>query len=201
MKSELSLNNSVDSVFLARVEASRIAYYTFGKKSSREPSIEYIHRLTFEILSMEWTEPLLQKALEIELRYEKTTLTPNIKLIDFLKLKKKEGKTIIGISDMYLSSNSISELVFENGESLIFDELYSSADVGESKREGALYDVVVKDMGVDKRNLLHCGDSYHSDFLMAKKHGITSFHTPRNRIWEIKTKYSHFRMLKQMGVA
>lgn len=96
MKSELSLNNSVDSVFLARVEASRIAYYTFGKKSSREPSIEYIHRLTFEILSMEWTEPLLQKALEIELRYEKTTLTPNIKLIDFLKLKRKKAKLLLG---------------------------------------------------------------------------------------------------------
>jgi predicted HAD superfamily hydrolase len=102
---------------------------------------------------------------------------------------------------MYLSSSSIEKLVRFNGEGLAFDKLYSSADAKESKREGSLYETVFDDLGISRDKFVHCGDSYHSDFIMANRFGISAIYTPRSTIWELRNKLSHYIMLKKMGIA
>jgi len=201
VKSEFELSIPVQSIFYARVEAARLAYYIYGDKQSKEPSIDYIYTLMFNVLGITPSGELLAKMLSLELLYEKTQLSPNLPLINFLKKKKEQGALIIGISDMYLNSSSIVDLVYSNGEELIFDKLYSSADFKESKREGSLYEIVINDLGLNKDKFIHCGDSYHSDFVMANNYGISAVYTPRTKIWQLRNKLSHYMMLKKMGIA
>lgn len=88
------------------------------------------------------------------------------------------GKTVVCISDMYLSAEFIRKLL--NKQKLFPDRIFVSSEYGLSKQTGDLYAVVLKELAVkDSKKVVHIGDNLYSDVEMAKNQGINGIWIPK----------------------
>lgn len=87
------------------------------------------------------------------------------------KLLKGQGKTVIAISDMYLSNDMLTKLLDRCGYQGI-DRIYVSCEYNCSKSSGGLYKVVQQEL--QNRTMIHIGDNYESDIKMAGKLNIST---------------------------
>ncbi len=110
--------------------------------------------------------------IEQETEYELCYPNPDmLKLYkDFLGQKKK----VVFCSDMYLPSDTIRKLLEKCGIS-DFEKLYVSGELGVNKRSGELFDFVLSDLGIDKKEILHIGDNPIGDYLTPKTRRICAF--------------------------
>ena len=90
---------------------------------------------------------------------------------------KETGKKIIIVSDMYLPSSCMSEMLEKNGYSN-WDDMYVSGERGLRKLTGNLYKYVINDLDVDASSVLHIGDNKNSDYELAIKEGIKAAWLP-----------------------
>ena len=88
---------------------------------------------------------------------------------------KESGKKIIIISDMYLDSSIIEEILQNCGYDLADVPIYVSSEYGKTKRSGNLFRTVLEHEEVEAGKVLHIGDNLISDYLMPKKCGMKSF--------------------------
>ncbi|MBQ7351260.1 MAG: glycosyltransferase [Clostridia bacterium] len=125
-----------------------------------------------------------QKEFEIELDICSARNTGH----DLYDIATMHDKTVVYTSDMYLQKDKIYQLLTKCGYSQN-NKLYVSCEHGTSKHLGGLYEVVLKDNGIIGTEMVHVGDNYHSDYVMAKKNGIQAFHMPnvnemfKNYLW------------------
>src|SRR5690606_10530950 len=93
-----------------------------------------------------------------------------------------QGKKIILTSDMYLSKEDIiSLLVHNNFDINLIDNLFVSCELNLNKKQGELFDYILKTYNVSPANLSHIGDNYYSDYYNASIRGVTAIH------YELKT--------------
>ena len=83
------------------------------------------------------------------------------------------GKKIICTSDMYLPKSVIIEILKKNGYTEI-EEIYLSSEIMLTKSTGNLYTYIKKKLGTCR--IIHIGDNYESDVLMARNHELQSIH-------------------------
>ena len=117
----------------------------------------------------------LESLRRTELQIESTVIMRRNSMAEIFEYAKKQGKTLILVSDMYLSSDFIRQLLEENGFSG-YCGLYVSNESGMFKHEG-LYEELLKH-GKDHGKILHIGDNYFSDYLSAQEYGLDAFHIP-----------------------
>lgn len=86
-------------------------------------------------------------------------------------------KRIIAVSDMYLPSSFLHQVLKQNGYDKIA-AVYVSNEYQKRKDTGALYDAVLGKEHLLPSQLLHIGDNYHSDFLCAIDKNIFSVYYP-----------------------
>lgn len=84
---------------------------------------------------------------------------------------KKNKKSIYLISDMYLNTSIISEILYKCDYTHP-DRIYISCEYKKNKSSGGLYTEIRKD--IKNKTWVHIGDSIKGDFLMAKRYGISS---------------------------
>ena len=120
---------------------------------------------------------LVNKLIEIELDTETTHLKANHALANELRAAREEhGLKIVFISDMYLSTKHVTQLLNNAGLGDLFDDGITSADTGCGKYSGKLYRYVhAKDM-VDLTSNVHIGDNAHSDYRAAIAEGTQAIH-------------------------
>lgn len=82
----------------------------------------------------------------------------------------KLGKTVVVTTDMYLPSNVISQMLINCGYTK-HSKLFVSSEIGYRKRNGGLFKYIQKTIGNEQR-IVHIGDSFISDFVMALINGI-----------------------------
>ena len=87
-----------------------------------------------------------------------------------------ESKTVIIVSDMYLPENFIKEIL-KREQIVGYKKLYLSSVIGKTKSSGNLFEYVRNDVGLNKK-IVHIGDSFKSDYIMARKSGIEAIHIP-----------------------
>jgi len=87
----------------------------------------------------------------------------------------KSGKQVIIISDIYLPETSIKEILSKN-KITRYNKLYVSSELKIMKHNGTMYEFVLNDLSLGPNKMLHIGDNYHSDIIMAHEHGIHTFH-------------------------
>ena len=122
--------------------------------------------------------------IEVEKSIEAEQLVANPTIRDVIKQKREQGYTICFISDMYMPSAMLKELL-EREDCIKSDEfVYVSCEWNARKSNGALYKKLKEQMKPQQWE--HFGDHPVSDYKMAKRHGIkatkvkTDFTTAEN---------------------
>lgn len=119
------------------------------------------------VLSAEHAEHIMQKEIELELRFCKPRKIGR-ELYDFAL---RSGKQIICTSDMYLPRQVIEKLL-ENGGYDKIDQIFLSSEERVCKYDGSLFSTVLRRLRLKAKYLLHIGDNYGSDILAPQKMGI-----------------------------
>ncbi len=111
---------------------------------------------------------------EKEIALETSVLQPNITIQHKIKEYREKGYTIAFVSDMYLPSSVLKEILLQKGCAEKDDAVFVSCDHQATKVTGRLYDVVRQSLNPDE--WIHYGDNAYSDVKVAKRKGIKSFH-------------------------
>lgn len=118
------------------------------------------------------------RMVEIELEVEKRNMYLNKNMYSFLKYCYNKGRKIVLLSDMYLSSRQIKELLISTGVDVgIFNGILVSNEYGVSKENKGLYNKLIEYCNIPNGNeVVHIGDNYISDYLNAKEYGIKAIY-------------------------
>lgn len=109
--------------------------------------------------------------INIEIDVEKDVLKPIWSTLELVKKFHNSNVRIIYISDMYLPSSLIKELLVKYGFWGERDRLYVSSEVGLTKASGNLFRYIRNDLNI-KSIWRHYGDNIHSDLFMPLRFGI-----------------------------
>lgn len=133
---------------------------------SGEVTLEEIYQnLPFE-------ESVRQELKVAELLVERQSCFVYQPMLELIKGLIDSGKTVILISDMYLSCQQIRQHLFTDYPELQALPLYVSSEYRLNKATGTLFDHLSEKLHLDKQTWLHLGDNRNSDFLVPGKKGI-----------------------------
>ncbi|WIG81903.1 HAD hydrolase-like protein [Photobacterium damselae] len=131
-------------------------------------------------ISCDDNDSLYSSFLDIELDLEKNNQYLNDDVLSFLKKQKDNNKKIYLVSDFYLSTDSILELVKYHGLDGFFDEIFVSSTLMKTKRSGSLYKYITEHKNIDPKSVFMIGDNHHSDVVMSNTNSIHSYHIVRD---------------------
>jgi predicted HAD superfamily hydrolase len=112
----------------------------------------------------------LEYYLQVEKDVERENLLANPSVRSMIDRCRQQGYQIAFISDMYLDSDFLRQVLSREECMTEEDALYVSCEYGARKDEGALYEVV-RD-ALKPFEWIHTGDNDWSDIRMAKRKGI-----------------------------
>ena len=93
-------------------------------------------------ISKKINKDVSEKLKETEIKIEKSYCQRNYDIYELYKFLRKNNKNIIAISDMYLPTNVINEILINAGYQI--DKLYVSCDCKAKKRNGRLFQYVLE---------------------------------------------------------
>ncbi|MDE5779179.1 MAG: hypothetical protein K2I10_11825 [Lachnospiraceae bacterium] len=153
-----------------RVEMERRA--RIGKPN-REVTLEDIYQMYPDYIANDTNQ-----LKELEVEFEEKYCYPNFVVLDWLQEVKKKGCILVLVSDMYLCSKTIRDILAVNGiEVSMFDDLIVSNEYGCNKQNGELFDVLFgKYPDIEPGDMLHIGDNKNADYDQPLKRGMHAFH-------------------------
>lgn len=110
---------------------------------------------------------------KIEIQMELSTCFPNKKYVDLFN-SIIGRRTVVLISDMYLSSQIITKILEKCGIKG-YKKLYVSNEINKNKYSGELYKYVANKLGIKYNRMIHIGDNFKSDFLRPRLLGMKSY--------------------------
>jgi predicted HAD superfamily hydrolase len=134
----------------------------------------YAHIKNHYQLTDETLEKIKQKEIELEISLVQRR-SIGYKLWNIAKASRKP---ITVISDMYLPGDVVLKMLDKTGYS-DYKKLYVSSNYGVRKKEGPLFDIVIKDQDLNASTHLHIGDNKLADGEMAQARGMHAFRIPR----------------------
>ena len=115
----------------------------------------------------EYTDELM----DLEIQMELMGCQPNHNYVEWFSRYVSDGRTVVLISDMYLPSEIIAQMLDKCGVRG-YAKLYVSCEYGAKKRDGSLFRIVLDDLDIRPGQLVHIGDSKRGDVLAPTKMGI-----------------------------
>lgn len=156
----------IDDFFQKRVEGEKTAR---DKVKNSEADFQEIYDEVEKLCGCN-----IEKIKQMELQLEMEFSVINPYMMEIWKYASEQKKTIIFISDMYLSSDFIKKLLKKNGYKV--EHLYVSNEYRKNKGSKELYELVGQELNCKKTNWLHIGDNEYSDYKQAKEFGINAYH-------------------------
>lgn len=135
-----------------------------------------------------------KELIDVEVAEEKKKSYVNPKIKPFLE--KYENIDKICISDFYMPSKYLEEILEYHDVLCNFKKIYSSCDYMQNKRSGHLFSLVMKDKKVNGSEMLHIGDNLHSDINVPSKFGIKTIKIEN----DLKTNKIEDRILKYKNI-
>lgn len=176
IREELNLDIDPQIFANARIQAGR----ELSSSNESQRDIYKIYQYLAKALHI--PDDIKDRMLQIELDTEFENIIPVKKNVNKLESLRERGDRIIYISDMYLGEEILKKLLAGLGIYKKGEHLFVSCDYGSSKTNGKLFDIVVKELGIQKQDLHHFGNGKKSDILGAEKAGITSTYLPDGNI-------------------
>lgn len=125
----------------------------------------------------------------LEINTEKKFLLPRKFGIKLFNIAKEKGKRIIITSDMYLSRDTICDILKDN-EIDGYEKLYLSSDIGVKKHDGLLFNHIISDLQINPKSILHIGDNPIGDIKRAEERKISTIHTEKtSTLFHKNSKY------------
>lgn len=113
--------------------------------------------------------------LKLELEVENDICRPYFPMQQLYEYCIQNHKKIYIVSDMYLPACSIERILNKNGYAG-YCRIYSSCDYRVTKWEnGDLFQRIVNDENLQKKDILHIGNDKVADFKMAQNQGIDAY--------------------------
>jgi predicted HAD superfamily hydrolase len=171
---------SAEQILMARLLANRLSYRLSRQvEGCREGTISDIYRSVLTQLQLAPTQAHIDACIEIELQYECTQLVVNHPLMAFIQNHVQHGGRVVYVSDMYLNAHQINALFTRLGVDVgLFALHVSSADTLISKRSALIWPWLLDTIGVVSADVVHVGDSFHSDYVTPRTHAINAVHLP-----------------------
>lgn len=178
---------SIESVYAARCEANCWAYHSIDALSY-DSEVKIADIFLRQLLILGLPASLLPLLIAAEIEVEKKVLAPNRNLIEWLKFQRHMKIPIIAISDTSMPGVCLQEIIDDVAGPSIIDRLYTSADLGVSKRNGGIFAAVASLEGIPVSRQLHFGDDKRADVVKACTAGVFATHLPRSRAFVIRRK-------------
>ena len=151
-----------------RMNAEKNAYLKYGNNVS----IDKIYNVLSNMLCVE--DSLLDAIKQEELNLEYICSVPIKDRIEEIKELIEAGEHVVLISDMYLSSDFIRDLLTKHSDIFKNVPIYVSNEAGVTKSEGLLYKYVKEKEKACYFEWVHCGDNRQSDVNIPHLLGITT---------------------------
>ena len=116
-----------------------------------------------------------------EMLCERTLLQPRPDMLELCRAAQAAGKRIIAVSDMYLPSSFLLEVLHEKGFAAVVAVYVSAEHKARKSDSGALFDIMLRKEQVDAANVLHMGDHTRSDVAVPLSKGMAAVHIPSVR--------------------
>lgn len=160
-----------------RINAEKIV----RNKFEREITIEDIYKELGKFYKKELISSL--KKLEISLEIDFCTRREDV--YGFFKKCIESNKKIIISSDMYLPSEVI-KIILEKNNINGYMDLFLSSDTGVCKKDGKLFELIIKKLNIKPSKILHIGDNKNSDCTIPGKLGIKTLLIEKVNVKHIK---------------
>ena len=147
----------------------------------------------FKILEKEIFEENIEieeELLKEEIDQEKRVIYINPEILPIFE-KYKDLKMYC-ISDFYMSSDNLEELLDYLNLPIKIEKIYSSADYLLNKRTGNLYKKAEEELGIKPEEHIHVGDNVYSDIEMANSLGIETIKTTKQEFNFVPEKGRRF---------
>ena len=160
-----------------RINAEKIV----RNKFEREITIEDIYKELGNFYKKELISSL--KKLEISLEIDFCTRREDV--YGFFKKCIESNKKIIISSDMYLPLEVI-KIILEKNNINGYMDLFLSSDTGVCKKDGKLFELIIKKLNIKPSKILHIGDNKNSDCTIPGKLGIKTLLIEKVNVKHIK---------------
>jgi predicted HAD superfamily hydrolase len=178
---KLGIGVSPNLVLRSRREAQFLGYRALeAEKPDGDLTLGDILKSQAGLLGLD-TATVAPELEAAELEIECTVLRPNKPLLRSLSDASAQGKRIIAISDTYLSAVHVGWLLDRIIGAHPIDAIYTSADLGLTKRSGSIFKAVIEREGVSPADLNHMGDDHTADLVRPVAAGLSATHLPRPR--------------------
>lgn len=153
------------SFYMWRLQAEQVACRRFAK------SIVGLREIYDDFGASGFGTVTEEHVIASEKNMESLMLTSNKRILEKISSKRSEGFKICFVSDMYIDSSFLKEILIREGCAEKQDDVFVSCEYGKSKADGSLYDAVRRFYG-DVTLWEHFGDNRQSDYNICKKKGI-----------------------------
>ena len=162
---------------LRRIAEERARHNRHAAAGDTEVRLEEVYALL-----PDWVfgpSPDRTAALEAELEVETELVVPDLDVVALLHAAQEAGKTIVAVSDTYLSEPQLRRLLTQPvlGE-VAFDRVFTSSD-HRTNKSGGLFEIVLRALGAEPGEVLHLGDNRQADVESPDELGIRGFHFER----------------------
>ena len=134
-----------------------------------------------------------EELMELEKKTEIAICTINKEMVAILDYCKKNNKQIILTTDMYLPLETIKSIL--DNLKIPYNRIYLSSEVKKMKADKTIYNYILKDLKIDKKDIIHIGDNLKSDFINPLTCGIRAI-----RIKKIYKKIAHYNYEKKDNI-
>lgn len=111
------------------------------------------------------------KAMELEIGTELAGVVGNAPVVELFHKCIADNKTVVLISDMYLSAEIIATML-KKCNVTGYQKLYVSCECGVNKESGNIYRKMLQETGVDPKQIIHIGDHIKPDLLRPLQIGM-----------------------------
>lgn len=157
------------------------------QKANKENYYADIYDIYDRILEFE-SDFERNEVLNLEIQAELELCVPNSEIVSVFNNCIETGKYVVITSDMYLTKQILIKILDKCGISE-YKKLYVSCDYKADKRNGELFRILLDDLRIQAKEIIHIGDNKKSDFLRPMTMGIHSliYRSHFNDIYTNKT--------------
>lgn len=156
---------------LIRINAEKEAKAKLISQDKEDVTLDEIYSFCdFSSLTKERNDIIKAKELEVEMN----VLLPVEKVKKEIVALHKSETQVFFISDMYLPTEFIKNVLIKHGFYNEGDKIFVSGDIKRTKRTGNLFKYVCENNKIRYKDLIHKGNDYISDYKIPRKIGITS---------------------------